>query len=81
MMETARPVIAKLIGGPEDGEEFTMSPHGSLGPPYRVQYMTDKGWLTYEQNCHDPMATWDNRESVTFYLVGHIPFDADASAR
>lgn len=58
-----QPLVAKLIGGPLDGDEFELTPNGSILPPMRFSYAyrsevdgVDRAcWLNYE---HHGVAEW-----------------------
>ena len=71
------PLIAKLVGGPLDGDEFELIPNGSILPPMRFSYgyrsningIDTACWLNYE---HDKIAEWA-QGVVLYYFVGIEP--------
>lgn len=50
------PLVARLVGGPLDGDEFELAPKGSILPPMRLSYAYRTSidgeeracWLNYE---------------------------------
>lgn len=67
------PLIAKLIGGPLDGDEFEMAPNGSVLPPMRFSYVSramidgeDKAcWINYEHKGR--IAEWPQGTALYEY--------------
>ncbi len=51
-MEERGVITVVLTGGPMDGDELTLSPHGSVGPPHQLCYLTatsdEAAWMVYE---------------------------------
>lgn len=81
------PLIAKLDGGPLDGDSFEILPHGSLVPPmrlsyaYRAPFVTLSGtyeehacWLHYE--CRDKIPEWSD-EAIVYWYSGKEKMEED----
>jgi len=67
-----QPIEAVLLGGPLDGDSFSMSPNGSIMPPTQLRYPSESPvgdgiWLVYQA---DNVALWDQAR-IEYRYVGY----------
>lgn len=66
-----QPIEAVLVGGPLDGDSFSLSPAGSIMPPTQLRYPTESPaggaiWLIYQA---DGIALWE-QDRIVYRFVG-----------
>lgn len=71
-------IVAKLVGGPHDGESLILAPNGSIEPPHQFTYHgysgDTVGWHVYEYAGFATLAKWPEHDSiVTYPYVGFRP--------